>query len=56
MIKRLFFWLSGGRPMRYEGFNFTDIVVGKPVNNYTDRLGRKWMAHGAWSWFRVERS
>lgn len=40
--------------MIYLGFNFTDVVVGKPVNNYRDKLGRFWMAHNKWGIFRVE--
>lgn len=52
----LFFKISGGRPMIDEGYNFTDVVSGKPVRNYTDRFGRKWMADsGPWSLFRVSR-
>ncbi|MET3929543.1 hypothetical protein ABIE51_001430 [Lysobacter sp. OAE881] len=41
--------------MRRDGFAFRDVVSGKSVNYYTDRLGRRWMANSAWSWFRVER-
>lgn len=55
MLKQLFFKLTGGRPMRFKGRAFTDVVVGKAVNDYTDGLGRDWLAHGAWSLFRVER-
>lgn len=54
-MRRFLHILTGGRPMRYEGFLFTDIIVNKAVNSYTDYFGRRWMAHGAWSWFRVER-
>lgn len=37
-----------------DGFNFTDVVSGKSVHNYTDRFGRHWMADsGPWSLFRV---
>ncbi|KRA00275.1 hypothetical protein ASD64_01500 [Mesorhizobium sp. Root157] len=45
--------LLGGRPMKLMGFAFTDIVVGKPVFYWQDTLGRDWLAHGAWSIFRV---
>lgn len=45
--------LTGGRPMRYEGYAFTDRVAGYAVNYYTDRLGREWLAENAWSLFRV---
>lgn len=54
--KLLFFKVSGGRPMIDQGFNFTDVVSGKSVRNYTDRFGRNWMASGGpWSLFRVSR-
>jgi len=46
--------LLGGRPMRLEGFAFTDVVVGEPVYYYRDRLGRRWLAQSAWARFRVE--
>lgn len=45
--------LTGGRPMRRDGFAFTDRVSGESVCYWTDRLGRRWLATGAWSWFRV---
>ena len=48
--------LTGGRPMILTGFAFTDVISGESVNYYVDRLGRHWMATGAWSLFRVERS
>ena len=53
-IKFLFFSVTGGRPMRYEGYDFTDCVSGRPVGRYTDKFGRKWLAaSGPWSIFRV---
>lgn len=52
MIK-LFFILTGGRPMKFMDFRFTDVVNSKPVHLYEDRNGRTWLAHGPWSWFRV---
>lgn len=45
--------ITGGRPMRYDGFAFTDIVSGRSVYRWIDRLGRCWLAEGAWSSFRV---
>lgn len=33
--------------------SFTDVVSGERVHYWVDRLGRFWMAHGAWSLFRV---
>ena len=45
--------LLGGRPMKRDGYAFTDKVSGRPVYYWLDRLGRRWMAEGAWSLFRV---
>lgn len=41
--------LFGGRPMRCEGFAFTDVVVNRPVYYWRDSLGRHWMAFHRWS-------
>lgn len=40
--------------MKFLGFAFTDCVSGRCVFYWRDTLGRKWMAEGAWSLFRVE--
>ena len=48
--------ILGGRPMKMLGYNFTDVVSGKQVNNYVDTMGRHWLANGKWSWFRVARN
>lgn len=53
MMRRLFYWLTGGRPMVREHFAFTDIVTGKSVNYYTDAYGRRWLAMSPWALFRV---
>lgn len=45
--------VTGGRPMRDVGHAFTDHVSGNAVRYWRDRLGRVWMAEGAWSLFRV---
>lgn len=45
--------LSGGRPMQRVEHRFTDVVSGKPVYLYEDRLGRRWLAEHGWSIFRV---
>jgi len=34
---------------------FTDVVSGKTVYHYTDRLGRDWMANRGFHLFRVPR-
>ncbi len=48
--------LTGGRPMIFIGYNFTDKVSGLAVNDYQDRLGRIWMANSKWSLFRVRKN
>ena len=48
------FWnLTGGRPMTHRGHAFTDCVSGQSVHHWRDRLGRDWLAEGAWSLFRA---
>lgn len=39
--------------MRFESQAFVDRETWEPVNHYTDRLGRRWLATGKWSLFRV---
>lgn len=46
--------LTGGRPMRREGFAFVDRISGKSVCYYTDAFRRRWLATGPWSLFRVQ--
>jgi hypothetical protein len=54
-LTRAFYRLSGGRPMTFITFAFTDVVSGKPVNYYQDRHKQKyWMANGRWDKFRAE--
>lgn len=50
---RLLGCLTGGRPMQYLGHRFTDLITGRPVGLYVDTRGRRWLAEGAWSWFRI---
>lgn len=45
--------LTGGRPMLITQYAFTDAFSGMPIYYCKDKFGRKWMAHGAWSMFRV---
>jgi hypothetical protein len=47
------YWLTGGRPMKHVEFLFTDVVSGRGVHSFIDCYGRRWMAEGPWSWFRV---
>lgn len=49
-------WLTGGRPMLYQGYAFRDVVSGKAVHYWVDHYGRHWLAEHRWSRFRVERS
>lgn len=42
--------------MKKLGFAFTDIVTGRAVYYYLDRLGREWLAEHGWAWFRVPRA
>lgn len=53
MIKRLFFKLTGGRPMRHVPSQFMDFDGNKIRELYVDGNGRTWMAEGPWSWKRV---
>lgn len=46
--------LTGGRPMKREGFAFVDLISGKSVCYYSDAFGRRWLAKGPWSLFRVQ--
>lgn len=50
---KLFYWLTGGRPMTIIRQLFVDVVVNKDVYIVQDKFGRKWLAHGKWSLFRV---
>ena len=50
LIKKLF----GGYPMKKGKHLLQDLVSFKQVFLYTDTLGRKWMATGAWNLSRVE--
>ena len=55
MSAPLLLWkLTGGRPMTRTGHALFDGVARQNVSFYTDKLGREWMAFGAWSLFRVE--
>lgn len=46
--------ITGGRPMHLmDPSYFKDIVSGRPVALFRDRLGRTWMAEHRWAMFRV---
>lgn len=40
--------------MRLEETAFVDVVTGRPVHRYIDFWGRRWLAEGAWSLFRLK--
>lgn len=50
---KLLYFITGGRPMKFVEYCLWDGVAGKPVHLYEDKFGRRWMAFGRWSWFRV---
>lgn len=52
----LLWTITGGRPMFRGKPLFRDVVSGRTVYHYTDRLGRDWMANRGLSLFRVERN
>lgn len=56
MLKKTFFTLTGGRPMKEVEFYFTDKKSNQPVYRFQDGLGRYWMAHGKWSKHRIPAS
>lgn len=39
--------------MRVDHLAFVDRVTGESVYHFVDRLGRRWLATGAWALFRV---
>jgi hypothetical protein len=45
--------ISGGRPMQFIKYHFTDSVSGRDVNLYRDKFGKIWMAENRWGLFRV---
>ena len=53
MIKQLFKFLTGGRPMTYKGYAFNDHISNRSVCYYQDLYDRYWLAYGPWSIFRV---
>ena len=57
MIKKLFYQLTRGRPMKYIAFAFTDSVTGERVNYYECQLTKRvYLANTRWSLFRVASS
>lgn len=53
-MQALIKWLFGGRPMKVLEWRFNDAVQGGAVYLCEDRYGRRWLANGAWSLFRVK--
>lgn len=55
IFKQIFYSITGGRPMeKLDEEGFWDSIGGVKVNFYKDGFGRKWMALGKWSLFRVK--
>ncbi len=54
-MKRLFYRLTGGRPMVRGRFRFHNSFNGKAVYEYRDAYGREWLATSAWDYLRVDR-
>ena len=54
MMRRLFYTITGGRPMVCGGHAFIDIVSRKSVYYFIDFFGRQWLAEHKWAFFRVE--
>ena len=48
MLKKAFFTITGGLPMKELEFYFNDKNAKLPVYRYQDGLGRFWMAHNKW--------
>ena len=54
-IKKIFFKITGGRPMQKLQHAFVDVVSGEDVFYYKDRLnGKNWLANGSCDLSRVE--
>ena len=51
---RLFYTLTGGRPMTREGSAFWDRIAREQISYYRDAFGRRWMATDCNAWFRVK--
>ena len=49
MLKKIFFSMTGGRPMKEVEFYFNDKATQLPVYRYEDQFGRFWMANSKWS-------
>ena len=55
-MSKLFYKLTGGRPMRAQELAFVDQVTRKPVYRFVGGLGRKWLAEHRGALFRIEES
>ncbi|WP_156792239.1 hypothetical protein [Desulfotalea psychrophila] len=53
MMKKTFFTITGGRPMKEIEFYFNDKTTNLPVYRFQDGLGRYWMAHNRWAKHRI---
>jgi hypothetical protein len=50
---RMFYTLTGGRPMTYDGDGFWDAIGKEKINYWRDAFGRRWMATHGSARFRV---
>jgi hypothetical protein len=53
LLAKIFYALTGGRPMTREAYFMVDRVSGESVYFWRDAFGRKWMATNGASLFRV---
>ena len=53
LLAKVFYTLTGGRPMTFLDFAMTDRVSGESVYYWRDAFGRKWMATDGPGLFRV---
>lgn len=54
-MKKWFYKLTGGRPMRRVRHAFADVISGRDVSVYEDKFGRTWLATHEWALFRVRK-
>ena len=53
-MKKIFYKLTGGRPMDKIRFEFDDVVSGEKVYSFNDKFDRIWLSTNKWSLFRVK--
>ena len=53
-MKKIFFWVTGGRPMLKISDYFRDQVTERQVCYFRDHKGTVWLAEHPWSLFRIK--